>query len=120
MNLEIFRPGLLAQVVPGLLSDLQFRGSSPCINNYPAKKKKKFWNIQLLEAEASETLFFHAFPGGMGKAAINRIFLILPFRKKEVEILFSFRKDQLKKGTYFMRRSEVDNKRYDNHQSEKE
>ena len=36
-------PGLLAQVVPGLLSDLQLRGSSPytCINNYPAKKKKK-------------------------------------------------------------------------------
>ena len=33
--------GLLAQVVPGLTSDLQLRGSSPCINNYPAKKKKK-------------------------------------------------------------------------------
>ena len=36
-------PGLLAQVVPGLLSDLQLRGSSPCtcINNYLAKKKRK-------------------------------------------------------------------------------
>ena len=33
--------GLLAQVVPGLTSDLQLRGSSPCINNYPAQKKKK-------------------------------------------------------------------------------
>ena len=34
-------PGLLALVVPGLLSDLQLRASSPCtcINNYPAKKK---------------------------------------------------------------------------------
>ncbi|CAN6928400.1 unnamed protein product [Brassica oleracea] len=35
--------------------------------------------------------FFHAFPGGLEKAAINRIFLILPSRKKECEILFPFR-----------------------------
>ena len=34
-------PGLLAQVVPGHLSDLQLRGSSPCINNYSAKKIKR-------------------------------------------------------------------------------
>ena len=38
--------------------------------------------------------FFHAFPGGLEKAAINRIFLILPFRKEEVEIIFPFRRDQ--------------------------
>ncbi|KAG2241183.1 hypothetical protein Bca4012_103306 [Brassica carinata] len=35
--------------------------------------------------------FFHAFPGGLEKAAINRIFLILPSRKEEREILFPFR-----------------------------
>ncbi|KAJ7941814.1 Ycf68 protein [Quillaja saponaria] len=34
--------------------------------------------------------FFHAFPGGLEKIAINRIFLILPSRKEEREILFSF------------------------------
>ena len=34
--------------------------------------------------------FFHAFPGGLEKAAINRIFLILPSRKEEREILFPF------------------------------
>ena len=33
-------PGLLAQVVPDLTNDLKLRGSSPCINTYPAKKKK--------------------------------------------------------------------------------
>ncbi|GMI70506.1 hypothetical protein HRI_000719900 [Hibiscus trionum] len=38
--------------------------------------------------------FFHAFPGGPEKAAINRIFLILPFGKEEREILFPFRRDQ--------------------------
>ena len=38
--------------------------------------------------------FFHAFPGGPEKAAINRIFLILPSRKEEREILFPFRRDQ--------------------------
>lgn len=40
--------------------------------------------------------FFHAFPGGLEKAAINRIFLILPSRKEEREILFPFpfRRDQ--------------------------
>ena len=36
--------------------------------------------------------FFHAFPGGLEKAAINRIFLILPSRKEEREILFPFRR----------------------------
>ncbi|CAN6835044.1 unnamed protein product, partial [Brassica oleracea] len=35
--------------------------------------------------------FFHAFPGGLEKAAINRIFLILPSLKEEREILFPFR-----------------------------
>ncbi|KAH0857847.1 LOW QUALITY PROTEIN: hypothetical protein HID58_086108 [Brassica napus] len=34
---------------------------------------------------------FHAFPGGLEKAAINRIFLIFPSRKEEREILFLFR-----------------------------
>ena len=38
--------------------------------------------------------FFHAFPGGLEKAAINRIFLILPSRKEEREILFPFHRDQ--------------------------
>ena len=38
--------------------------------------------------------FFHAFPGGLEKIAINRIFLILPSRKEEREILFPFRRDQ--------------------------
>nr|YP_010994594.1 hypothetical protein RF68 [Disanthus cercidifolius]WOZ13326.1 hypothetical protein RF68 [Disanthus cercidifolius] len=41
-----------------------------------------------------EPFFFHAFPGGLEKAAINRIFLILPSRKEEREILFPFRRDQ--------------------------
>ena len=36
-------PGLLAQVVSSHLSDFKLRGSSPCINIYPAKKKKKTW-----------------------------------------------------------------------------
>ena len=50
-------PGLLAQVVPGLLSDLQLRASSPCtcINNYPAKKKKKGIDQQ----PPSHRLFMH-------------------------------------------------------------
>ena len=34
-------PGLLAQVVPSHPSDFQLRGSSPCINTYLSKKKKK-------------------------------------------------------------------------------
>ena len=38
--------------------------------------------------------FFHTFPGGLEKIAINRIFLILPSRKGEREILFPFRRDQ--------------------------
>ena len=38
--------------------------------------------------------FFHAFPGGVEKATINRIFLILPFQKEEHEIVCSFRRDQ--------------------------
>ena len=41
-----------------------------------------------------EPFFFHAFPGGLEKAAINRIFLILPSRKEEREILFPFRRDR--------------------------
>ena len=32
--------------------------------------------------------FFHAFPGGLEKAAINRTFLILPSFQEEREILF--------------------------------
>ena len=32
--------------------------------------------------------FFHAFPGGLEKAAINRTFLILPYFQEEREILF--------------------------------
>lgn len=32
--------------------------------------------------------FFHAFPGGLEKIAINRIFLILPSRKEEREKFF--------------------------------
>lgn len=35
-----------------------------------------------------EPFFFHAFPGGLEKAAINRISLILPSRKEECEIFF--------------------------------
>ncbi|PPD69991.1 hypothetical protein GOBAR_DD33128 [Gossypium barbadense] len=38
-------------------------------------------------------LFFHAFSGGPEKAAINKIFLILPSRKEEREILFPFHRD---------------------------
>ncbi|KAF1868265.1 hypothetical protein Lal_00018785 [Lupinus albus] len=38
--------------------------------------------------------FFHAFPGGREKIAINRIFLILHSRKEECEILFPFRRDR--------------------------
>ena len=38
--------------------------------------------------------FFHAFTGGLEKAAINTISLILPSRKEEREILFPFRRDQ--------------------------
>ena len=34
-------PGLLAQVVSSHLSDFKLRGSSPCVNIYPAKKKKR-------------------------------------------------------------------------------
>lgn len=43
-----------------------------------------------------EPFFCHAFPfpGGLEKAAINRISLILPSRKEEREILFPFRRDQ--------------------------
>ncbi|KAJ1688584.1 hypothetical protein LUZ63_019974 [Rhynchospora breviuscula] len=37
--------------------------------------------------------FFHAFLGGLEKAAINRISLILPSRKEEGETLFPFRGD---------------------------
>ncbi|KAJ4700334.1 Ycf68 [Melia azedarach] len=46
------------------------------------------------EGSYHSSLFFHAFPGGLEKAAINRIFLILPSRKEEREILFPFRRDQ--------------------------
>ena len=52
------RPGLLAQVVPGLLSDLQLRGSSPCINNYPAKKKKKKERLDSLWYEDRDAIFW--------------------------------------------------------------
>lgn len=41
-----------------------------------------------------EPFFFHAFPGGLEKAAINRIFLTLPSRNEGGEILFPFRRDQ--------------------------
>nr|YP_010285747.1 hypothetical chloroplast RF68 [Sparganium hyperboreum]YP_010285761.1 hypothetical chloroplast RF68 [Sparganium hyperboreum]UKS07597.1 hypothetical chloroplast RF68 [Sparganium hyperboreum]UKS07605.1 hypothetical chloroplast RF68 [Sparganium hyperboreum] len=46
------------------------------------------------EGSYHSSLFFHAFPGGLEKAAINRISLILPSRKEEREILFPFRRDQ--------------------------
>ncbi|KAK8516998.1 hypothetical protein V6N12_032198 [Hibiscus sabdariffa] len=46
------------------------------------------------EGSYHSSLFFHAFPGGPEKAAINRIFLILPSRKEEREILYPFRRDQ--------------------------
>lgn len=46
------------------------------------------------EGSYHSSLFFHAFPGGLEKAAINRIFLILPSRKEEREITFPFRRDQ--------------------------
>ncbi|PPS03373.1 hypothetical protein GOBAR_AA17289 [Gossypium barbadense] len=46
------------------------------------------------EGSYHSSLFFHAFPGGLEKAAINRIFLILPSRKEEREILFPFCRDQ--------------------------
>ncbi|KAK8536054.1 hypothetical protein V6N12_012716 [Hibiscus sabdariffa] len=48
----------------------------------------------LTEGSYHSSLFFHAFPGGPEKAAINRIFLILPARKEEREILFPFHRDQ--------------------------
>ncbi|KAF8028654.1 hypothetical protein BT93_E1332 [Corymbia citriodora subsp. variegata] len=32
----------------------------------------------VMEGSYHSSLFFHAFPGGLEKAAINRIFLILP------------------------------------------
>ena len=48
----------------------------------------------MTEGSYHSSLFFHAFPGGLEKAAINRIFLILPSQKEEREIIFSFRRDQ--------------------------
>ena len=42
----------------------------------------------------SSLFFFHAFPEGLEKAAINRIFLTLPSRNEGGEILFPFRRDQ--------------------------
>ena len=44
----------------------------------------------MTEGSYHSSLFFHAFPGGLEKAAINRISLILPSRKEEREILFFF------------------------------
>ena len=41
-----------------------------------------------------EPFFFHVFPRGLEKATINRIFLILPSRKEEREIIFPFHMDQ--------------------------
>lgn len=46
------------------------------------------------EGSYHSSLFFHVFPGGLEKVAINRISLILPSRKEEREILFPFRRDQ--------------------------
>ncbi|KAH7565916.1 hypothetical protein JRO89_XS08G0038100 [Xanthoceras sorbifolium] len=45
--------------------------------------------------------FFHTLPGGLEKATINRIFLILHSRKEEREILFPFpfRRDQSELST---------------------
>lgn len=37
--------------------------------------------------------FFHAFPGGLDKATIKRISLVLPSRKEKREIIFPFRRD---------------------------
>lgn len=48
----------------------------------------------MTEGSYHSSLFFHAFPGGLEKAAINRTVLILPSRKEEREILFPFRRDQ--------------------------
>ncbi|KAJ4732773.1 Ycf68 protein [Rhynchospora pubera] len=45
------------------------------------------------EGSYYSSLFFHAFLGGLEKAAINRISLILPSRKEEGETLFPFRGD---------------------------
>jgi hypothetical protein len=42
----------------------------------------------------TSTVYYDRRPGGLKKAVINKIFLILPFRKKEVEILFLFSRDQ--------------------------
>ena len=53
-----------------------------------------FIHSGVTEGSYHSSLFFHAFPGGPEKAAINRIFLILPSRKEEREILFPFRRDQ--------------------------
>ena len=52
--------GLLAQVVPGLTSDLQLRGSSPCINNYPAKKKKKKKRDNYLQVTSKSNLLVNS------------------------------------------------------------
>ncbi|XP_048233583.1 transcription factor ABORTED MICROSPORES isoform X1 [Ricinus communis] len=46
------------------------------------------------EGSYHSSLFFHAFPEGLEKAAINRIFLTLPSRNEGGEILFPFRRDQ--------------------------
>lgn len=51
-------------------------------------------NEGVTEGSYHSSRFFHAFPGGLEKAAINRISLILPSRKEEREILFPFRRDQ--------------------------
>ncbi|KAF7068023.1 LOW QUALITY PROTEIN: hypothetical protein CFC21_073822 [Triticum aestivum] len=44
-----------------------------------------FWGVK---EDRTIRAFFHAFPGGLEKAAINRTFLILPSFQEEREILF--------------------------------
>ena len=50
-------PGLLAQVVSSQLSDFKLRGSSPCINTYPAKKIKKLLGFDADPPTIADALF---------------------------------------------------------------
>ncbi|KAG8485103.1 hypothetical protein CXB51_021854 [Gossypium anomalum] len=58
------------------------------------KKNKMEHLTTVTEGLYHSSFFFHAFPGGPEKAAINKIFLFLPSQKEEREILFPFRRDQ--------------------------
>ncbi|KAK8612168.1 hypothetical protein V6N13_092287 [Hibiscus sabdariffa] len=69
-----------------------------CMDSYLSSTDQELrdrpFHSGVTEGSYHSSLFFHAFPGGPEKAAINRIFLILPSRKEEREILFPFRRDQ--------------------------